>query len=270
MSTHALAVAAATPIAANTPTLIGAVQLMPAGGPWIIHNIWSTTVINSPVLAEALTGDLIFNSVSGDITPDPAPGRYPIIGTGCAVGAVINPTETPTAIFDTDWSASGKAQFSLSMNLNLAISNVGQIAAGIIFGDTIPQKRPLRFVDVVDSFFAGGAEAAVGTITVAEKATRIVGLLGIFTKTGATVAEDAVCGFFRLDSNDIPMPPAAYPFNNGINGMIGAGVDSSTPIKPEFIPVDIPVIGGSNINCFVTTVAGVTNNVNVRVYIAYE
>lgn len=270
MPTHALAVLGAGPQLANTPTVLGAVQLMPAGGPWIIHDIWSTFTVNSPTVDEGITGDLLFNSVSGDISPDPAPARYPIIGTSGAIGAAIPLTETPTAIFPVNWTASGKAQFSLAFNINLAVTNAPQAAAGIIFGDSIPERRPLTFVDMVDSFFAGGAEAAVGTITVAEKATRIIGLLGLFSKTGAVVAEDAITGVFRLDSNDVQLPPARYPFNHGFNGMLGAATFQTTAIKPDFIPVDIPVIGGSNINVFVETVAAVANNVSVRVYVAYE
>jgi len=270
MATHAITVLGATPTVLDTPTIIGAAQLMPAGGPWIIHNIWSQTCLDAPGAGDGFTADLLFNSVAGDITPDPAPGRYPIIGTSGTTGAVQPPTEVPLAIFDTNWTASGKAQFSLSMNLNLGISAAGQVAAGIIFGDTVPQPRPLTFVDSVHAQFLGGAEGPIGLITLSEKATRIVGLLGVLTKTAVVGAGDAIVGFFRLDSIDHKFPPAQYPFNNAFNGMAGAGVDMTTPLKPHFIPVDIPIKGGSNINCFVTTQGAVANGLDARVYIAYE
>lgn len=270
MSTHGLAVLGVGPTAANTPLQVGATLLMPAGGPWIIHSIWSQIIHDVPTAAEGISGSLLFRSVAGDIQPDPAPGIYPLVGPGGTVGAHMETVDVPLNLFRTNWTAAGKAQIRFDINLDVAVTVAPQVAAGVIFGDAEPESRPLTFVDQIDVAFAGGAEGAIGNITISEKATRIVGILGILSKVTAVTASEGMIGTFRLASNDIQMPPAAFPFNNAISGGLGTIVGQMGPKPISFIPVDIPVIGGSVISCFVTTQTAITANVNARVYLAYE
>lgn len=270
MSTHALAVLGVGPTAANTPLQVGATLLMPAGGPWIIHDIWSQIIHDVPTADEGITGSLLFQSVAGDIAPDPAPGTYPLVGPGATVGANMENVDVPLNIFRTNWTAAGKAQINFRINLDVAVTVAPQVAAGIIFGDTVPEKQPLTFCDQIDVAFAGGAEGAIGNINISEKATRIVGLLGILSKVTAVTASEGMIGTFRLASNDIKMPPAQFPFNNAISGALGTVVGQMGPKPINFIPVDIPVEGGSVISCFVTTQTAITGNISARVYIAYE
>lgn len=268
--THGLAVLGVGPTAANTPLQLGANLLMPAGGPWIIHDIWSQIVHATPTANEGITGSLLFNSVAGDITPDPAPGIYPLVGPGATVGANMENVDVPLNRFRTNWTAAGKAQINFFINLDVAVTVASEVAAGVIFGDTVPETRPLTFCDQIDVAFAGGAEGAIGNIAISEKATRIVGVLGILSKVTAVTAAEAMIGTFRLASNDIGIQPATYPFNNAISGALGTIVGQMGPKPIEFIPVDIPVEGGSVISCFVTTQTAVTGNIHARVYIAYE
>ncbi len=258
------------PLAANAPLQIGANIVLPTPGPWTIHNIWVNVVHDVPTAAEGITGSLIFNSFSGDIVPDPAPGTYPMVGASATIGANIEMTESPVQMFDTNWTAPGKATVQFFLDNDILLTVGGFASAGVIFGDTVPEKRPLTFCDHADVLFAGGAEAAIGNIVLSEKANRIVGICGILTKTGVVVVNEGIMGTFRLASNDLPIQPATYPFNNGFNGALGVPLGQSTPVLPNFIPVDIPVPGGATIQTLVTTQAAVTNNVHARVYIAYE
>lgn len=270
MPTHALSVLGVGPTAANTPLALGAVLLMPAPGPWIIHDIWSQIVHDVPTANEGITGSLLFDSPTGGIVPDPAPGTYPLVGPGATVGANMECVQVPLNRFRTRWEAPGKAQIRFRINLDVAVTVAPQVAAGIIFSDAVPTQEPLVFVDQIDIAFAGGAEGAIGAITISEKATRIVGLCGVLSKVTAVTVQEGMIGTFRLASNDVPIQPASYPFNNAISAALGTVVGQTAPIKLDFIPVDIPVPSGATVNCFVTTQAAITANIHARVYIAYQ
>ena len=84
-----------------------------------------------------------------------------------------------------------------------------------------------------------------------------------------TTAEELI-GFFRLASDDIDLVPAQYPFPMGYSAGLGALIMSGPFIPSDLIPVDIPVIGGARINCFVDLNTAVTTAAEVQVYIAYE
>jgi len=270
MATHALATTGTGATGAATKTLIGSAITLPAGGPWTIFGLWGQVAKVSTAANEGTGGQLIVDSLSGDISPDPAPGKYPMVGNCIAQGANASVCTLPLNIWPVNWTAAGKSQISLSYLNQLAITAGSAVAAGIIFGNEVPEKRPLTFCDSVYSAFASSLESSIGTITLAEKATRITGIMGILQKGDAATAGQAILGTFRLSSSDIMLPPAQYPFAFAFDACAGTPAGQSASPKADFIPVDIAVEGGARIDCFATTTQSVTGNADVQIYIAYE
>lgn len=268
--THGIARTGAGGTAALAVTQIGADLTLPAGGPWNIFAVWSQVAKVTTVPNEGTGGDLVVNSVSGDIVPDPAPGQYPIIGSVVSESANSNIAVVPLNVYPVNWQAPGKAVLNLWYRNQLAITTASQVACGILFGEATPEKRPLVFVDTVRTAFASATEQAVGTITLSEKATRIVGILNVLGKGDAPTAGEEVVATVRLASDDISLPPAQYPCCFAYNASDGTAVGQASQPWSEFIPLDIPVIGGSRIQVFATTTISVTGNAEVRTYIAYE
>jgi len=270
MATHALATTGTGSTTAATKKKIGSTLTLPAGGPWRIHNIWGQVVKVTTVPDEGTGGILHVDALTGDLTPDPAPGKYPLIGNQISESANAALSAVPLNLWRVNWEASGKAQLDLSYTAQLAITTASAVAAGIIFGDSVPEVRPLVFCDVVYTSWASASETAVGTITLAEKATRIVGILADLSKGDASTTAEQVLATIRLESQDIKLPPAQYPCARAFNASDGTAVGASSTPRCDFIPVDIPVVGGARIDVKVTSVISVTGNCDVAVYLAYE
>lgn len=270
MATHAFARQGPGSTTAATKLQIGTDIVMPADGPWTIFGLWGQVVKGAGAHSEGAGGQLIIDSASGDITPDPAPGKYPLIGSPAAMGAHFSAAAVPLNIWPVLWEAAGKASLRLSYLNQLASTVACEIACGIIFGKEIPEKRPLVFCDSVYSAFASAAEQSIGTITLAEKATRIVGILADLNHGDAITAAEETMATIRLASDDIKMPPAQYPCCRAFDAGDGT-ISGETGIpRADFIPVDIPVEGGARINVYATTSISVTGNAELLVYIAYE
>ncbi len=270
MSTHALATTGAGSTSAATKVKIGSTLTMPAGGPWIIHKLWGQVVRSTTIPDQGTGGILHVDALTGDLTPDPAPGKYPLVGSPIAESANSAISAVPLNLLDVAWQASGKAQIDLSYTGLLAVTTASIVGAGIIFGDSIPVKTPLTFCDAVNSSFASASEQSIGTITLAEKATRIVGIFADLNKGDAATAGEAILATIRLDSADMKLPPAQYPCNRAFNASDGTPVGQSAVAMSNFIPVDIPVVGGARVDVFATTTISVTGNADVSVYLAYE
>lgn len=270
MPTNGLLVTGTGGTAAESITQIGSDITMPAGGPWLIHNIWGMVAMDTAVQSEAASGGIRVDALSGDLNPDPAPGRYPLIGAPSQSGASFGLMPVPLNIYDVRWQAAGKAVLTLSYINDQGNATAPLVAAGIIFGDAVPEKRPLVFSDRVAANLTAASEASIGTITISEKATRIVGIMATAMKDGAVTADEGMLATIRLDSADIKLPPAQFPCTNGFSACDGTPAGGGSVAAPNFIPLDIPVIGGSRINCFGTLVNAVTAGLDVQVFIAYE
>lgn len=270
MATHALLETGTGGTTAAAKTQIGSDITLPAGGPWTIFDVWSIAVKSTTVPNEGTGGQLIVEAKSGDLSPDPAPGKYPLFGSCASESANSAISEVATSHFPVNWQASGKAVLSLYYQNQLAITTGSPVAAGIIFGNEIPDNRPLVFSDGVYNSWAATAETLVGTITLAEKATRIVGICADLRKGDAPTAGEAILGTIRLASDDVKMPPAQYPCVRGYNASDGTAVGQSSAGKFDYIPVDIPVEGGARIAVYGTTTISVTGNADMHAFIAYE
>lgn len=256
--------------AALAITQIGANITLPADGPWIIYGVYGQVAKTTTIPDQGTGGDLIVTALSGDIQPNPAPAHFPLIGSPATQSANDGIAVLPLNIFPVNWEASGKATIKLEYQQQLAITTASRLRAGILFGKTIPEIKPIRFVDTVRTAFASAVEQTVGSITLAEKATRITGIMCCVNHGEAITIAEAVIGSVRIASSDVLLPPNDYPFNICIDGADGTPVGAASMPQSQFIPLDIPINGGAIINVFATTDVSVTGNAEVRVYLAYE
>jgi hypothetical protein len=268
--THGLLTSGVTSTGAATKLQIGSDLTLPAGGPWTIHHVWCQIAQPTRVNDQGSGGYFVVDAKSGDLDPDPAPGKYPMIGISVSDGANGQQTAMPLNLWPVNWQAAGKAVISLyAVNL-LAQTTAAKAVAGILFGDGIPEKLPLKFCDSVSSSFASTAEQSLGSITLSEKATRIVGVLANLMKGDALTAAETVIGHIRLASNDVNLAPAQFPCAFAFNSGDGTPAGGCSQPQAQFIPVDIPVIGGSIVSVYGTTIESVTGNADLEVFLAYE
>jgi len=255
---------------AGSITQIGANISMPAGNDWLIHKIWGLGAMDTAVASEALAGHMIIDSVGGDINPDPAPGKYPLICNASQASASYGLVKTPLNIYDVGWVASGKAELALKFVNDAGNATAPLIALGIIFGINRPETKPIIFSDNVSATLTANTEATIGQIQVSERASKITGICAIATKDGAITADEGMLATIRLDSADVQVQPAQFPCGNAFTACDGTPAGGSALAQPMFIPVDIDVPKGAKIDCFGTLVNAVTAGVDVQVFLAYE
>jgi hypothetical protein len=158
----------------------------------------------------------------------------------------------------------------MSYRQQLAITAASQVRAGLIFGKEIPEKRPIRFSDSVQASFASATEQSIGSITLAEKASRITGVLAVLNKGDTITVAEPIIGIIRLASSDLLLPPAQFPFNVCFDSSDGTPAGETGMPQSQYIPVDIEITGGAIIDVFATTDISVTGNADVSVFLAYE
>lgn len=269
MATHGLITTGTGGTAAEAKTQIGSNLTMPAGGPWEIQYIWGQVARSAGVANEGTGGHLIIDALSGDLDPDPAPGKYPMMGSAVQSSANAQVGVMPLNLWRVSWQAAGKAVISLSYQNQLAITAAPNVAAGVIFGDEPPADAPLVFCDGVYESFAATAETSIGTITLSEKATRIVGLLAVLQKGDAVTVDEEILATVRLTSDDVSLAPAQFPCCFAYNPADGTPAGNPSMPQAQFIPMNIPVPGGGRVQAYATTTGSVTGNADVRVYLAY-
>lgn len=267
-NTHGLLLAgggATTAIETNLGTIS-----LPAGGPWLIHDVWAQVACATATAAELTGGYFRFDAASGDLSPQPAPSRFPVRAGTSSLGATIDRSTCKLNLFPVAWEAPGKANIDIIVSNNGTNTVAPQWLCGILFGKTRPEKKPALFSDQVRTTIAGAAAAAVGTITLAEKATRITGICAILNQVGVLVTAEELIGFITLSSDDVVMPPSQYPVNCVYGAGLGALIQGNADPYIAYIPVDIPVEGGARIAAMLDLNTAVTNAADIQVFLAYE
>lgn len=124
----------------------------------------------------------------------------------------------------------------------------------------------MLFADCTPATATGDTvETLMGTITLSSKAKRIVGIWAQAIGAGALTTAEAATGIFRLQSDSVDMSPSKFPLDQ-VNMLTGGAVGLPTHI----IPVDIPVVGLAQINCYITMDMAQTGTLKGRVGILYE
>jgi hypothetical protein len=263
-------VAAGPGQAAAGESLLGAALTLPAGGPWLIRKVWAQVAPSVALAAEQTGGYFRFDVDSGDVVPNPAPSMIPCMANTSSLGALINVSNCPLRLWDVDWMAQGKSVISIRVSNNIAITNIPQWVAGMIFSAEEPVYEPMRFTGTARGTIQAAALTAIGTITLSEGAEKIVGFAATLSQNGVLVAGEELLGFAVLTSEDVSLPPMQLPFNRAFGAGLGATISASEQGRIEMVPLDIPVIGGARINCAVDLNTAVTNPADVAFYIAYR
>jgi len=267
--THGL-IASASGTTTIGEALIGAVELPTRGQAWKLHNLNGQVCRAAATAAEFSGGYMGIDSVSGDISPDPAPSRYPLMGSGSFLGA-SDPVETiPIQKYELDLDAAGKANLNLVYNAGIALTAAPIVNIGVHFGPNIPQARPFKFSDRVRGTATVNTNTQIGTIQLSEKANKITGIIGFCKQDGVLVTAEELTGFFSLRSDDVDLAPSFWLFNEIFGAGLGTVIGGGRPTAPQVHVVDIPVPGGARIDCFVDTVTAVTNAADFEIFLMYE
>lgn len=267
-NTHGMIVAAAAQAAAGE-LLIGQI-ILPADGPWLIHDVFGQIASVTHTTAESVGGYMRIRAASGDVTPNPAPSVWPVAANGS--GLLVTGMQLGCALhkYPVLWEAPGRATIQFLFNNISGTAAAPQVVLGVLFGKTVPEIKRFLYCDQVQALINSAADTLIGTITLPEKATKITGVMGILAQDGLVVTAEELLGFFRLESDDINLAPSQFPFPLAFSAGLGAQIDP-TPFPPlEFIPVDIPIVGGARIDCFCDLNTAVTTPANVQVFLAFE
>jgi len=266
--THGAVVAGTLGTAAGE-TVVGTITF-PAGGPWVIWGLWGFVVATTPTAGETMAGHMRLNAVSGDIIPNPAPSRFPLSAVGSQLGATLPSVKHALKIWPVQYEAPGKGVVQLIVNQAVGNTVAPECVMGVLFGKTIPSMMAFRFMDTVRAQLAAAVDTLIGTVTIAERATRITAVGGILVQDNVITTVQELIGYFRLGSDDVRMPPAQFPFSAVYGGGLGALILASAAQVPVMIPVEIPVEGGARIDCYTLLNNLVTNAAEVEIFIAYE
>lgn len=267
-NTHSDLVAASGGTAAAR-TSLGTITL-PAGGPWLIHNVYGLIARATGTAAQAVTGALEVVSVSGDIDPNPAPSMWPLMESGASLGATLDATTCPLQMYPVSWTAEGKSVLQLYWTNDAALTVAPRIIAGIMYGKTAPNAVPLIFSGRARAAVTTAVENTIGTIQLSEKAQRITGICPTVIQHNVLTTAEELIGYIRLGSDDVDLTPFRIPFLWASGAGLGALIQGADNFTPWYIPLDIPVEKGARITVYCTLSAAVTNAAEVDVYLAYE
>jgi len=254
---------------AASTTNLGNITL-PAGGPWTIHGIHGLVVNATSTAAEGIIGHLRMTSVSGDVSPNPAPSRWPVSGASSFLGAATGRPFMPTTIWPTKLEAAGKAIITLDWINDTVATVAPRVLAGIMYSRTIPEPMRAPFSDRVAVACTAAGATAIGTITLAEKATRITAVGCELLQSAVSTAAEELLGWFVLSSDDIDFAPSQWPCSGGFSAGLATNHGLGDGTYPLMIPVDIPVLGGARVDCTINLVTAVTNAARASVTIMYE
>ena len=266
---HGSCVAAVAGGVAAADYLIGTIT-MPAGGPWTIYKVWCSYAMTTQTAGESGGGYFLFRSASGDVSPNPAPSRFSAGLVPDFLGATAPQIMSPTQVFDVHWQASGKAVIDCLFHIPFPVTVAPQIIIGMVYGPSRAMPTPIFFSDVVRVQTNAAAETAIGTITLAESASRITSVSAVLAQSNVVTTVESLLGFIRLASDDINLAPALYPFSCAYSGGLGALIENSPPPVSLAIPLNIPVRGGARVDAFVDLSVATTNNAEIEVFLTYE
>jgi hypothetical protein len=269
-SSHGIVRVAST-IATIVETQIGAnVELPTRANGWMINHITGYVARITATAAESTGGHIRLNSPSGDLTPDPQPSRWPIYADASFLGATAPVGNCPLHRYPTELAAAGKADLEFFATNAIADTAAPIYGMGIHFApEIIIPKRPF-FSNIVRAAQALAARTQVGTITLSEKATEIVRIVGFLSQNGVLTTAEECIGFFDLASEDVELVPSQWLFNDVAGAGVGATIGGHIHFPPDPHDVSIPVPNGARIDCFVTLATALTNAADVMICLQYR
>jgi len=269
-SSHGIVRVAAT-VATVVETQIGAIVELPTRSDgWMLNDVTGYMARVTATAAESSGGSLRLNAPSGDLTPDPAPSRFPIYADGSFLGATAPVGNCPLHRYPIEIGAAGKADLEFFATNAIADTAAPVYGMGIHFApEIIVPKRPF-WSNFVRAAQATAVRTQVGTITLSEKASEIVRIIGFLSQNGVLTTAEECVGFFDLSSEDVELVPSQWLFNDVQGAGVGATIGGHIHFRPDPHEVSIPVPGGARIDCFVTLTTAVTNAADVMICVQYR
>jgi len=124
----------------------------------------------------------------------------------------------------------------------------------------------MTFADCTAATATGDTtETLMGTITLSSKARKIIGVWATAVGSATLTTGENATGIFRLQSDSVDMSPSKFPLDSVM--MLTGGAPA---LPTHVIPVDIPVVGLAQINCYITMDQAQTGGLKGRVGIIYE
>ena len=269
-SSHGQVRAAAT-VATVVETQIGAALELPTRAEgWVINDITAQVVRVTATAAENTAGTVRLNAPSGDLTPDPQPSRWPVFADGAFLGATANVGNCPLHRYAVELAAAGKADLEFFATNSTADTAAPIWLMGIHYAPEIVVPKRAFFSNFVRANQTTAVRTQVGTITLSEKATEIVGIIGFLSQNNVLTTAEELVGFFDLSSEDVELVPSQWLFNDVQGAGLGATIGGHFHFPPSPHQVSIPVPGGARIDCFVTLTTAVTNAADVMIAIQYR
>lgn len=241
-----------------------------AGGPWKLHNIFGTVVRATATAAEQVGGFMKLVAPSGDVTPDPSPSIWPIGGVGSLLGTTAPAATAQMYDYPVDLTVAGKGSIQMQYSNGSAITVSPFATLGIMYGPSIPAVKRFTFCQESRGAVTTVAETTLPTITLSEKASRIVGISAFIQQDNVIVTAEELIASVRLSSDDTDLAPSIWPFNVGFHAGIGTTINGGEQHQIKVMPVDIPVEAGSRIVPNVALGVAVTNQAFVGINIYYE
>lgn len=266
--TRAMAIAGAGSTAAGS-TSLGNLTL-PAQGPWNILYAWGFVCQATLAAAELAGGDIIFTPSSGDVDPNMQPTKIPTSYQGSLLGATAPVQQSQLVLFPLDLQAAGKAVINVAFDQQIAITTANQVVAGLIFGKDVKDAEIPTNYETIDGTLTSAALTSLGTITIPESATRLVGVVGQIAQDGVLTAGEELLGFFSLSSDDVKLVPCQFPFSAAYSAGLGATIGNTKGSDPVFIPLDIEVPGGARVDVNIDLNTAVTNAAGAKVTLAFR
>lgn len=243
---------------------------LPAGGPWIIHTVYGQIIKGSNVDTDVITGHFFFQPTAGDFNPNPVPSEFPFDTSGWWTGTNTLVPQSTLSLFPVHWQAPGKSQLDVFTHIETTSVGAASAVVGIIYAPALPQQTfPTKYAHIFRDLDST-SEVQLGTIQLAQSARRLLGVHGHLSQKAEILDNDIAFGSFRLDSADLQISPATFPFQTIYGPAPGTNVLPIQIGAPFFIPLDIPVPEGARIDVFSTWPAHFNREQDQLVFLAYE
>lgn len=258
-------------VATVVETQIGAIVELPTrSAGWMIQDITGYVARITATAAEGTGGSLRLNAPSGDLTPDPSPARYPIYADGSFLGATAPVGNCALHRYQVELAAAGKADLEFLATNAIADTAAPIYGMGIHFAPEIVIPKRCFWSNFVRAAQLTAVRTQIGTITLSEKASEIVRIIGFLSQNGVLTTAEECIGFFDLASEDVELVPSQWLFNDVQGAGVGATIGGHIHFAPSPHDVSIPVPGGARIDCFVTLTTAVTAAADVMICIQYR
>jgi len=168
------------------------------------------------------------------------------------------------------WETPGKMTFDVHAYDEHAGAVAELLTVAIFFGKVRPLFIPAQLIDRLSGTITKNTTTLLGTITLAETATKIVGISGRVTPNVAQPQNEQLHASFTLESDDIDLTPSTWPIDPMISGFTGGEAHAETIGPLKFIPVDIPVPKGARVNVYFTINSAIASDPYAQFFLAYE